>query len=494
VIALLLGFGTPALGLTLDDVARRAQELAASPYKEPKSNLPPEVQKLTYDGYRDVRFRPEQALWRDARLPFQVMFFHQGWHFEQPVKMNEVTADGVREIRFDPEDFDYGKNAIDKAKLGGLGFAGFRVHFGLNTRAYLDETLVFLGASYFRALGRGQRYGVSARALAIETAKSGGEEFPRFVEFWIQRPRPAATELTIFALLDSPRTAGAYRFVLRPGTTTTVEVEARLFPRSTGGKVGWAPLTSMFFFGANERAEREDYRPEVHDSDGLSIRSSTGEWIWRPLVSPKHLLVTSYALTDPLGFGLMQRERRFERYEDLEAHYDLRPSAWIEPVGRWGEGRVELVQIPLPDETNDNIVAYWVPKSPPKAGEPVAWSYRVLWQKERDTLPPLAWVAQTRRGRGFAPSPDDSIELHVDFVGPTLAALPPGATLEGDVWIDANGRIVEQHAVRNDATGGWRVAVRFRRKDGGKPVELRAQLREGTRVLSETWSYILPPD
>jgi glucans biosynthesis protein len=352
---------------------------------------------------------------------------------------------------------------------------------------------VFLGASYFRALGRGQLYGVSARGLAIDTAEAGGEEFPRFVEFWIERPTPSATQLTIFALLDSPRTAGAYRFVLTPGATTTVLVEARLFPRS-GGKLGWAPLTSMFYFGADQRAERDDYRPEVHDSDGLLIRSSTGEWIWRPLLSPRRLLVTSFALTDPMGFGLMQRERRFERYEDLEARYDVRPSAWIEPVGRWGAGRVELVEIPLPDETNDNIVAYWVPDRPPKPGEPLAWSYRVLWQKEFDTGPPLAWVAQTRRGRGYTPSADDSIELHVDFVGPTLRRLPPGADVGGEIWIDSNGRILEQHTVRNDLTGGWRVVVRFRRKDGGKPVELRAHLRDGTRVLSETWSYVLPPE
>jgi glucans biosynthesis protein len=484
----------PAAALTLDDVAARAQELAAAPYRKPDADLPEDVRNLDYDGYRDIRFAPSRALWRDAGLGFEVMFFHRGWHFRDPVRVNEVTRDGVREIPFDPGAFDYGKNPVDRSRLGGLGFAGLRVHFPLNTASYRDEALVFLGASYFRALGRGQRYGVSARGLAVDTALSSGEEFPRFVEFWIERPAPNAAELTVFALLDSPRAAGAYRFVLKPGVTTALAVDVRLFLRAGVGKLGMAPLTSMYFFGANQRPEREDYRPEVHDSDGLMIRSSTGEWLWRPLVSPRRLLVTSFALTDPLGFGLMQRERRFERFEDLEARYDLRPSAWIEPTGAWGPGRVELVQLPLPDETNDNIVAYWVPERVPGPREPIAYGYRILWQKERETRPPYAWVSQTRSGRGYARSQDETVQLHVDFVGPRLERLPRDADVEGVVSVDASGEIVEQNVVHNEVTGGWRVAVRFRRVAKGKPVELRAHLRLGTEVLSETWSYVHPPD
>jgi glucans biosynthesis protein len=487
-------FGLPAPALTLDDVAARAAELAASSYRKPDVDLPDEIRKLSYDAYRDVRFTPARALWRGAGLPFEVMFFHQGWHFTDPVKINEVTASGVREIPFDPGAFDYGKNEVDRSRLGKLAFAGFRVHFPLNTPRYKDETLVFLGASYFRALGRGQLYGVSARGLAVDTALSTGEEFPRFVEFWIERPAATASELTIFALLDSPRAAGAYRFVLKPGVTTVLDVEVRLFLRAAVGKLGAAPLTSMFFFGGNQRSAKEDYRPQVHDSDGLMIQSSTGEWLWRPLVSPRRLLVTSFALTDPLGFGLMQRERRFARYEDLEARYDLRPSAWVETKGAWGAGRLELVQIPLPDETNDNIVAYWVPDHVPGPREPIAYAYRVLWQKEREARPPFAWVSQTRSGRGYAPSPDDTIQFQLDFVGPQLERLPRHAGVEAALSIGSNGAIVEQNTMHNEVTRGWRVQVRFRRIDKGKPVELRAHLRAGTEVLSETWSYVHPPD
>jgi glucans biosynthesis protein len=495
VAAALACWCSAASAFDLEDVAARARALAGKPYQAPDERLPDAIRNLSYDQHRDIRFRPERALWRGDRLPFEVMFFHEGWSFKEPVVVHEVGPQGVRDVPFDAADFDYGKNAIDPAKLRGLGFAGFRVHYPLNRPDYRDETLVFLGASYFRALGRNQRYGVSARGLALDTAQSTGEEFPRFVEFWLERPRPRATALTIYALLDSPRMTGAYRFVLRPGTTTTLDVRTILFPRARVAVLGIAPLTSMFFFGANEPAAREDYRPEVHDSDGLLVQTSAGEWLWRPLQSPRRLLVTSFAMdAGPRGFGLMQRERRFERYEDLEARYDLRPSAWIEPVGAWGPGRVELVQLPLPDETNDNIVAYWVPATTPGPGERAELRYRVLWQGDAAARAPLAWVAQTRRGTGFTHARDGTVELHVDFVGPALARLPPATALDGVVTADGNAQIVEQHTVHNDVTGGWRISVRIRRRDDARPVELRAVVRDGARVLSETWSYILPPD
>ena len=485
---------TAAQAFSLDDVAARAAKLAAAPYQKPNESLPRTIKALNYDRFRDIRFRPDRALWRDAKLPFEIMFFHRGWFYEDRVAIHEVAGESVREIPFDPDAFDYGQNKLDREEMRGLGFAGFRIHFPLNTPAYKDEALVFLGASYFRGLGRGQRFGLSARALAIDTAESSGEEFPRFVEFWIERPRPTAKELVVYALLDSPRATGAYRFVLKPGVSTAVDVDARLFLRKNVAKLGLAPLTSMFFFSPNQRSAREDYRPRVHDSDGLSIHASTNEWLWRPLVNPKRLLVTSFTLTDPVGFGLMQRERSFGQYQDLEARYDLRPSAWIEPKAAWGPGKVELVQIPVPDETNDNIVAYWVPDRQPKPGEPFAYGYRLLWQKDREVRPPMAWVRETRRGRGYTKTDDGSTELHVDFDGPAISKLPATAAVDATVWIDANGEILERHTVRNDVTGGWRFVVRFRRFDRAKPVELRAQLTHGKEVLSETWSYILPPE
>jgi glucans biosynthesis protein len=420
------------------------------------------------------------------------MFFHEGLYYNLPVRMNEVGADGVREIRYDADAFDYGANHLDPKALRGLGYAGFRVHYSVNSPRYKDEVLVFLGASYFRALGRAQRFGLSARGLAIDTALMSGEEFPRFTEFWIERPDAQARELRLYALLDSQRATGAYRFVLKPGVDTVLEIRAQLYLRQNVSKLGIAPLTSMYFFGENHRSGIDDFRREVHDSDGLSIQNGTGEWIWRPVVNPKRLLVTSFAVTNPLGFGLQQRDRSFASYEDLEARYETRPSVWIEPKGRWGAGRIELVQIPTPDETNDNIVAYFAPDLSPAPQQPLDLEYRMLWQKDNETRPTLAYVTQTRRGHGYVRKPDETLALIVDFEGPVLRKLAPDAAVQGVVSADANVEILEANAYRNDVTGGWRLALRLKRQDDKKPGELRAFLRTGSTTLSETWSYILP--
>jgi periplasmic glucans biosynthesis protein len=481
-----------AASFGFNDVAQRAARLAATSYRKPPATLPKALQALTYDQYRDIRFKPQRAWWSAAKLPFELMFFHEGLYYNEPVRIHEIDPQGVREIRFDPSMFDYGANHIDPGALRGLGFAGFRVHYAINSPKYKDEVMVFLGASYFRALGKDQRYGISARGLAIDTGLMSGEEFPRFTEFWIERPAPTARELVIYALLDSPRASGAYRFVLKPGVDTVVDVKSRIFLRENVAKLGIAPLTSMYYFGENSRSGIDDYRPEVHDSDGLSIQAGTGEWIWRPLVNPRRLLVTSFAVTNPLGFGLQQRDRSFASYEDLEARYDLRPSVWIEPRGHWGAGHIELVQIPTPDETNDNIVAFFTPDSPLQPGRPLDIEYRMLWQKNSETRPPLAWVVQTRRGHGYLRKPDDSIALMVDFEGPALRKLAADAPVKADVTADSNVQVVEANTFHSDVTGGWRLALRVKRLDDKKPGELRAFLRDGNKTLSETWSYILP--
>ncbi|HET6757302.1 MAG TPA: glucan biosynthesis protein G [Burkholderiales bacterium] len=483
---------TTALAFGFDDVAQRAMQLAAAPFKNPSANLPTELQALDYDRYRDIRFKGDQAYWRDAGLPFELTFFHRGLYYDQPVKINEVAAGEVREIPFSPALFDYGKTGLDAQKMLGLGFSGFRVHYPLNTPPYKDEVLVFLGASYFRAIGKGGRYGLSARGLALDTGVMSGEEFPRFVEFWIERPTVKARELVIYGLLDSRRATAAYRFVLKPGAETVMEVASRLYLRENVAKLGLAPLTSMYFFGENQRPQKEDFRPEVHNSDGLSVLTDTHEWLWRPLVNPKRLLVTSFAMINPAGFGLMQRDRDFESYEDLDARFELRPSAWVEPLGSWGSGRVELVQIPTPDETNDNIVAFWVPDNPPPPGQPYDFAYRLSWESRSERRPASSWIAQTRRGQGYARKPDDSILFTIDFEGPIFDKLAEGARVESMVWADGNGKILGHNTYRNEASGGWRTVIRLRRVDDDKPVELRAHLRSGNRALSESWNYILP--
>ncbi len=350
-----------ASAFDFDDVAALARRKARAPYKPPDGAQPAELEALNYDEYRDIRFRPDRAIWRAEDLPFDVMFFHRGKQNER-VRMNEVVADKARHLPYDRADFSFGKNTLSPETWGDLDYAGLRVHYHLNGPQYKDELIVFLGTSYFRALAAGTRYGLSARGLAVDTVGGQGEEFPSFIEFWMVKPTPDARTLRLFALLDSPRVSGAYQFDVVPGDETVVEVRTRLYLRAPVGTLGIAPLTSMYQFGENQ-PHRIDFRPEVHDSDGLMVATGAGEWLWRPLLNPRETLTTSFSMRDLKGFGLMQRDRSFTSYEDTEARYELRPSAWVEPTGSWGPGRVELVQLYTPDETNDNIVAYWVPRA-----------------------------------------------------------------------------------------------------------------------------------
>lgn len=482
-----------AIAFGFEDVAVIAKRSAAQAFRPVVPALPPALRELDYDATRDIRFKPERALWRHDKLLFELMFFHVNRGVQEPIRINIVDAAGTRGLPFDPSAFDYGRNKIDLRQATGLGFAGFRVHYALNKPQYKDEVLVFMGASYFRALGKGQSYGLSARGLAVDTAAASGEEFPRFVEFWIERPKPRATTLTIYGLLDSKRVAGAYRFIVSPGADTVIQVTARLYLRDTIQKLGIAPLTSMFAFGENQPGH-DDYRPEVHDSDGLSIHTGENEWIWRPLVNPRRLLITSFATTNPAGFGLMQRDRSTASYEDPEALYERRPSVWVEPMGTWGAGRVELVSIPSPDETNDNIVSYWVNAKPATRDAPVDVAYNLHWQMPGTPPGTLASVVQTRRGRGYTQNANGDLQFVIDFDGAHLRALPPDAKLEASVASDSNAELHENNLFRNHVTGLWRMTIRFKRLDASKPVELRALIKQKQAVMSETWSYIVPPE
>ena len=478
---------------SFEDVAERAQLQARQQWRDSSRKAPAQLEALSYDQYRDIRFRPDRALWRSDNLPFELMFFHLGKFQKQAVRIDEVTPQGTRHIPYRAVDFDYGKNKLSPQSWGDLGFAGFRAHYPLNSNAYKDEVVVFLGASYFRALGAGQRYGLSARGLAIDTVGGQGEEFPTFTRFWAVKPAPDATTLTIYALLDSQRATGAYQFDIRPGGETVMDVRARIFLRGKVATLGIAPLTSMFFFGENQ-PHRTDFRPEVHDSDGLMVATGDGEWIWRPLLNPKQTLTTSYGMQKLRGFGLMQRDREFHNYEDSEARYELRPSAWIEPTSDWAPGRVELMQLNTPDETNDNIVAYWVPQELPAAGQPLELTYRLHWQgMQQEQHPPGAWVTQTRAGRGFAELAEDEQQYIIDFTGPSLSSLPADANVKAVVSAPANGQIMESNAYRLEATGSWRMTVRVKQLNRLEPTELRGFLQSGNDVLTETWSNILPP-
>jgi glucans biosynthesis protein len=487
----------PAVAFGLEDVAKRAKQLAAKNYQEPERNQPPWLREIKYDQWRDIRFRKERALWLDQNSPFTVEFFHPGFYYDRSVRLNVVTRKGVTPVKFSPDQFHYGKNEFGSRIPQDLGYAGLRVHYPFKNPNYRDEVIVFLGASYFRAIGRDQAYGLSARGLAIDTAMPAGEEFPWFREFWLVRPGAGAQELTLYALLDSPSAAGAYRFVVAPGPQTRVDVHMRIFPRRAIAKLGVAPLTSMFLRGENGDGPIDDYRPEVHDSDGLLIAARNGEWLWRPLENPRALNVSSFATVGPRGFGLLQRDRNFDHYQDLEAHQEMRPSVWVEPKGDWGAGRVELVEIPTADDTNDNIVAYWLPDAPVGPESPVEFAYSLFWYGDDRTRPPGGFTVATRHDTGTI---DSARRLVVDFEGRALSRVPPETVVEGVVTAMARGgssaagpaELLEQQVIHNPITGGWRLVFQVKPPDS-EPVELRAFLRHGEDVITETWSYFLHP-
>nr|WP_037032228.1 glucan biosynthesis protein G [Pseudomonas psychrophila] len=483
--ALFCLFGAGQLwAFSLDDVAAEAKTLAEQKYQAPRSNLPKEFRDMKFADYQKIQFNRDKAQWAGDKTPFKLSFYHQGMHFDTPVKINEVTATKVEEIKYDSSRFDFGDVKFDPKATENLGWAGFRVLYPINKADKQDEIMTMLGASYFRVVGKDQIYGLSARGMAIDTALPSGEEFPRFTEFWIEKPKPNDKHLVIFALLDSPRATGAYRFTLRPGVDTVVDVKAQMFLRDKVGKLGIAPLTSMFLFGANQPSKVLNYRRELHDSSGLAIHAGNGEWIWRPLNNPKHLSVSNFSVENPRGFGLLQRGRDFSHYEDLDDNYDKRPSSWIEPQGDWGKGSVDLVEIPTADETNDNIVAFWSPETLPEPLKPFDFAYRMHWTLDEAALHPTdsAWVKQTLRSTGdvkqsnLIRQPDGSVAYLVDFEGPSLKALPENAAVRSQVSVGDNAELVENNVRYNPETKGWRLTLRMKIKDPSKSTEMRAAL------------------
>lgn len=471
-------------------VRERAQALAAAPYEPPPQDIPESLAGLDYDQYRDIRFRPESAIWLGTDKPFQLQAFHLGFGYREPVALNLVEAGAARKLIFDPAMFSYGPLVENPpTAIEDLGFSGFRIHAPINRDDYFDEFAVFQGASYFRAVAKDQAYGLSARGLAIGVADPAGEEFPSFREFWIETPAPEAEAIVVHALLDSPSTTGAYRFLLRPGASTLMEVEAVLYPRVEIATVGIAPLTSMFYFSGHDRVGVDDFRGAVHDSDGLLMWNGQGEWLWRPILNPERLQISTFLDNRPHGFGLMQRERDFAVYQDLEADYHRRPSLWVEPIGDWGEGAVTLVEIPTDAEVHDNIVAFWRPRTPLAAGVPAQIAYRLHWRGEPPVAHGLAKVRRTLTGLSEVGKPQAEREKRVfvvDFLGEDLLD-QNGAPVVAQA--SATAGVLSPPVVKTDPEiGGVRVALELD-PQGAEVSELRCALTRDGAVVSETWIY-----
>ncbi|WP_343058796.1 glucan biosynthesis protein [Aurantimonas endophytica] len=469
-------------------IRERARLLSLEPYV-PK---PVVAGDLTYDQYRSIRFNPSRALWANRDdLAFQADFFHVGGLFKHEVALFEVAEGAARPIRYVPDMFDFGAEAEAIRAVADPAFAGLRLHHPMNG-LNVSEFAVFLGASYFRAIGLGERYGLSARGLAIRSGLPG-EEFPYFESFWLEQPAPGDSAVTLHALLDSESVAGAYRFVMAPGESTVMDISVSLFARRKIENIGLAPITSMFMRGEADRGSVSDFRPQIHDSEALSIRTGANDWLLRPLRNPKAIEISAYADDNIQGFGLIQRDRDFNHYLDLEARYDLRPGLWVEPVGGWGAGEVRLVELPSPDETQDNIVAFWTPNAPLVPGEEFFFQYRLHWGPHPPVNPVLARVVGTYTGvGGIASSPDPALRKFViDFSGGPLKDLAPDVELRVDASA-TNAEIVASTVLRNVPLEGWRVFLDVRAEYGSSP-EVRCVLKLNDQAISEFWTIRWDP-
>ena len=500
----LLGGIDPAMGRAGSPPARQpfdyarlkgmARTLAAAPYQAPSERLPTAIERLDWDHWQAIRFRDEHSLWAGEGLRFQVRFFHLGFRISKPVRMFAVDGGFAEEILYDPAMFDYSGSGLRPNEIPSkLGFAGFRLLFHTD---WVRDFAAFQGASYFRAVDIDRQYGMSQRGLAVDCGAPTPEEFPDFVAYYLEKPAKDSSLLTIYGLLDSPSVAGAYRFVIDASEPLTMDIDAALYPRKQIERLGLAPCTSMFLVGKNDRRVDDDWRPEIHDSDGLQIWSGSGEWIWRPLMNPAGLRVNAYSDEHPRGFGLMQRERRFEQYQDDGVFYEKRPDVWVEPKGNWGRGAVMLVEIPTEDETSDNIVAFWSPADKPQRGQELLYAYRLNWCRENPVTVDLARVFATRTGIGGIIGRKRtyfSWRFVVDFAGGELPGLGENAKLVP--IISASRGRVEITSVRPlHSIHGYRAMFDLALTDDSvEPINLRLFLSVDGQALSETWLYQYTP-
>jgi periplasmic glucans biosynthesis protein len=461
----------------LDEAKRRAQK----PYAPQRSTLPAGLDKLSPEQYRSIHFNPDAGIWRADDVPFRLELLRTGYNL-QSVAVTVSTVDGgvAQDLIATPAMFQISPSLPQLGSKLSLPLSGFRIRSQINAKKVWDEFLVFQGASYFRAVAQHLLYGLSARGLAINTAEPSGEEFPAFTHFWVERPGARANSIVIYALLESDSATGAYRFTVEPGTVTVMDVDMTLFPRTDIRVVGIAPLTSMFLFDETNRGRLDDYRPEVHDSDGLMIASDSGEQIFRQLANPTKLQVSSFTTLPPKGFGLVQRSRQQSDFQDFENQYERRPSAWVEPKGEWGPGAVELVEIPSGRESNDNIVAFWRPAHGIAANHPTHFEYRINWLAAPALPKGMGEVMATRSGASL----DGKRRVFIlDFVG-------AGEKIDG-LRLDlaaSTGKISNATLISNGAIHGLRASFEIDPNDADL-IELRLRIMRGPKPITETWLY-----
>lgn len=484
----------PGEVFSFETLKREMKDRASRP-DAPPALLDNFLEALDYDDYRNIYYRPAASRWVNEDVNFRLQAFHPGWLYKEPVSIFSVENGFAQPLTFNTDDFEYRNNVSAKlppnAPLSGV--AGLKVNAPFNLPDKFDELITFLGASYFRALGSGNSYGLSARGLSVNTWQNGAEEFPRFSSFWVVKPEASEDAIEIFAAMESGSLTGAYRFQITPGADTVIEVEAELYFRETVDYLGLAPLTSMFYF--NEHSERrfDDFRPQVHDSDALRMVRANGDVLIRPLNNPPRVSNSFFADNDIIEFGLIQRDRGYEAYQDAGAQYHNRPSVMVDRLGDWGPGKIRLIEIPADLEIDDNIVLLWVPDEPARAGETRNYKYRMHWGAlPADGNGPLAYVRSTRTGVGGAsgvPQTNPNLRKFViDFEGGALGDMDPDAAVAPVITASA-GEISNAvlHKI-NDAQTRWRL---FFDVDGADHdlIELMAHIAGDGAKLSEVWLF-----
>lgn len=481
-----LAFGEPE-AFSWDALMERARTAAASPYAGHDVPDRDALQPIDFDAFWKIRYRPEASLWANGDAPFAAQFFHRAAFNPDRVPIHAVEDGQAREVLYSEGLYAYDDQALRDSLPEGLGFAGFNLR---KPPPREGDWLVFLGASYFRTDGEQDQFGLSARGLAIDTGLER-EEFPRFTEFWLERTAPGSGEAILYALLDSESVTGAYRFVVSKPGAAIMEVDARLFMRRAVERLGIAPLSSMFWFGPQNRQAATDWRPQVHDSDGLALWTGQGEHIWRPLNNPPTIATNSFYDDNPKGFGLQQRARDFSDFQDDGVFYERRPSIWIEPLHGWGRGAVQLLELPTDDEIYDNIACWWLPEAPTAPGQALEFRYRLTWSSGEPYPREVARVAATRVGRGGAPGfqrVKSSRKFVIDFADGGMAGLVEDAKPAFEIQA-SRGLISEPYVLPVVGTANWRLVFDLLDVEGGEPVDLRAWLTLDGRIVSETWVY-----
>jgi glucans biosynthesis protein len=492
-----LKMGTPT-SFSFEALKKQAADLARSDYVAPPRPAPDVLAKIDYDAHGKIKFKTDLAVWADGPGKFPVTFFHLGRYFQKPVRMHVVENGEAREIVYDDAYFDMPADSPAHQLPTGSGFAGFRFQEARNGKLdwRKNDWVAFLGASYFRAIGALYQYGLSARGLAVDVAVFGKpEEFPDFTHVYFETPPAGSDSVTVYALLDSPSVTGAFRFIMRRTDAVTMDIENALFLRRDVTRLGICPLTSMYWFSETAKPTAIDWRPEIHDSDGLAMWTGRGERIWRPLNNPPRIITSAFADERPRGFGLLQRDRNFDHYLD-GVYYDRRPTLWIEPQNDWGKGSIQLVEIPTDDEIHDNIVAMWVPEEPARAGQALAFRYRMYWVAEEPYPASLARCVATRLGNGGQAGtvrPKGVRKFMLEFKGEPLTRLGPGEIPKPILWA-SRGEFsnLQTEAVPDDVPGHWRTQFDLK-VTGPEPVEMRCYLRYGDQILTETWLYQYHP-